>query len=254
MRPLSAPIFRRRGVPALALALLAAGLAAAATETPAPPRRPAELAPAPTIPLPPTRPDRFSAPVSEAEDRETAPACARLLASGHVVASVAEAIIGPGGCGIAAPVTLEAIVLADGRHVALEPRALMRCELAEAIADWVREDIAPLAEKAGAGLATILGSNGYQCRGRNGVAGATLSEHGKGGAYDLRGVVLRDGRTLAVERQDDALDVMESLRGGACARFPTVLGPGSDGFHETHAHVDLEARGNGYRICQWEIR
>ena len=33
----------------------------------------------------------------------------------------------------------------------------------------------------------------------------------------------------------------------------TVLGPGSDGFHEEHIHVDLAERHNGYRICHWEI-
>ena len=38
-----------------------------------------------------------------------------------------------------------------------------------------------------------------------------------------------------------------------CARFTTVLGPGSDWYHEDHVHLDLAERRNGYRICQWEI-
>jgi Extensin-like protein C-terminus len=33
-----------------------------------------------------------------------------------------------------------------------------------------------------------------------------------------------------------------------------VLGPGSDGYHESHIHVDLTERRGGYRICQWDIR
>ena len=38
-----------------------------------------------------------------------------------------------------------------------------------------------------------------------------------------------------------------------CARFSTVLGPGSDGYHEDHIHLDLMERRNNYRICQWDV-
>jgi hypothetical protein len=38
-----------------------------------------------------------------------------------------------------------------------------------------------------------------------------------------------------------------------CRRFTTVLGPGSDGYHEEHIHLDLAERRSGYRICQWEV-
>ena len=38
-----------------------------------------------------------------------------------------------------------------------------------------------------------------------------------------------------------------------CARFTTVLGPGSDGYHEDHIHLDLMERRNNYRICQWNV-
>jgi hypothetical protein len=34
----------------------------------------------------------------------------------------------------------------------------------------------------------------------------------------------------------------------------TVLGPGSDGYHEEHVHVDLAERRGGYRICEWDVR
>ncbi len=47
---------------------------------------------------------------------------------------------------------------------------------------------------------------------------------------------------------------MASLKTDACARFTTVLGPGSDGFHESHLHVDLAERHNHYKICQWELK
>jgi hypothetical protein len=51
-----------------------------------------------------------------------------------------------------------------------------------------------------------------------------------------------------------AKDLRESLKRSTCARFTTVLGPGSDGYHEDHVHVDLAERRSGYRICQWDVR
>jgi hypothetical protein len=33
-----------------------------------------------------------------------------------------------------------------------------------------------------------------------------------------------------------------------------VLGPGSDGYHEDHVHVDLAVRRGGHRMCQWDVR
>jgi hypothetical protein len=38
-----------------------------------------------------------------------------------------------------------------------------------------------------------------------------------------------------------------------CKRFTTVLGPGSDGYHEEHIHLDLMERHNNYKICQWNV-
>jgi hypothetical protein len=51
-----------------------------------------------------------------------------------------------------------------------------------------------------------------------------------------------------------AKNFREGLRQATCARFSTVLGPGSDGEHENHIHVDMIERRNGYRICQWDVR
>ena len=32
-----------------------------------------------------------------------------------------------------------------------------------------------------------------------------------------------------------------------------MLGPGPDGSHEGHVHLDLKERQGGYRICQWDV-
>lgn len=175
------------------------------------------------------------------------------MTAGRLVGVLTEPVRGQDQCGIDSPLKLEAIIIADGARVPLEPQPLIRCELAEAIGDWVREDIAPLAKTVGGGLVKIYGGGGYECRGRNRVIGTIASEHSTGNALDLTGFGLRDGRTLSIERGNEALEFMTQVRESACARFTTVLGPGSDGYHEAHMHVDLKVRKGGYRICQWDL-
>ena len=94
----------------------------------------------------------------------------------------------------------------------------------------------------------------YECRGRNRVPGAKLSEHGKGNAVDLRSFILADGRVVTLTDVTVAKDFRDELRESACHRFTTVLGPGSDSAHESHIHVDLIERRGGYRMCQWDVR
>jgi hypothetical protein len=51
-----------------------------------------------------------------------------------------------------------------------------------------------------------------------------------------------------------AKEFREELRDSACHRFTTVLGPGSDSSHESHVHLDLIERRQGFRMCQWDVR
>jgi hypothetical protein len=47
--------------------------------------------------------------------------------------------------------------------------------------------------------------------------------------------------------------VRQSMRVAACRYFTTVLGPGADGYHTAHVHLDRIARRGGLRLCQWDI-
>jgi hypothetical protein len=94
----------------------------------------------------------------------------------------------------------------------------------------------------------------YECRGRNRGRGATMSEHGRANALDVRGFKLADGQAIGLTDVNVAKDWREGIRTSACARFSTVLGPGSDGFHEEHIHLDLAERHNNYKLCEWEVR
>ncbi len=142
----------------------------------------------------------------------------------------------------------------DSLHVPVSPPPILRCSMAGAVADWVRADLGPQLAELGAPLKAIENYDSYDCRGMNRVVGAKLSEHGKANALDVRSFTLADGRTVQPTNPAVSRAFREQMRASACARFMTVLGPGSDGYHEEHIHVDLAERHSGYRICHWEMR
>src|SRR5208282_2068128 len=163
-------------------------------------------------------------------------------------------LVGPGDCGAADAVQLQTITLSDQTRVVVDPPAILRCPMAEEVARWIRDDIAPSLTAFGAPLRGLDNFDSYECRGRNRVRAAALSEHGRADALDVRAFKLADGQAIGLTDVNVAKDWREGIRATACARFSTVLGPGSDGFHEEHIHVDLADRRNGYKVCQWDVR
>ncbi|MGZ5843623.1 MAG: extensin-like domain-containing protein [Xanthobacteraceae bacterium] len=222
-----------------------------------------DLAAAQAIPLPRPRPDQAPSahpppaqPPEASEPEEPPPpsACRLRLTAELAVAPSLPAVVGRGECGVADGVRLEAVWLRDKTRVALTPPAIVRCTFAEAIVQWVREDVAPAVRALGGPLKSLDNYAAYDCRGRNRVAGAKLSEHGKANALDVRSVKLANGTLLGLTDPQVAKDFRLGLRKSTCARFTTVLGPGSDGYHEDHVHVDLAERAGGHRLCHWEVR
>jgi hypothetical protein len=225
-----------------------------------------------SVPLP--RPRPADAPASEPDkpaiakqapgetDRPIEPAapaapvpsaCRQALTPEIAIAPSIPDIHGPGGCGGEDLVRLEAVVLPDRHLVAVKPAAILRCTMASAIADWIRIDIVPLAQNLGSVVSVLDNFDSFECRGRNRVAGALLSEHGRANALDVRALKLADGRSISLTDRTVSRDLRESVLHSVCARFSTVLGPGSDWYHEDHIHLDLMERHNNYRICQWNV-
>ena len=164
-------------------------------------------------------------------------------------------INGPGGCGADDVVQLDAVILPDDSRVAVEPAPVFRCEMAAAVTDWIREELAQaVAAKLGSPLRAVENADSFSCRGRNRVQGGRVSEHGKANALDIRSVKLVNGTSAQPTDPNISKEFREAMRKGACERFKTVLGPGSDGYHEDHIHIDLLQRRNDYRLCQWNIR
>jgi hypothetical protein len=242
----------------VACVLMAAGEAATAEDVPLPRPRPATLserfgnpaAPAAeTLSLAPPELQGLPAP----EDMLGPTACEKRLAEVAAFTPLPK-LMGPGACGGGDMVRLEGVLTEENGKVALTPPAVLRCSMAEQVALWMRQDVAPAALELGARLAAIANFDSYDCRGRNRVAGAKLSEHGRGNAIDIRSIRLANGAVLELTATGVSKDFRERLRTTACARFTTVLGPGSDGYHEGHVHFDLAERTRGYRMCQWDVR
>ena len=229
-------------------AVLLAALPALAKEIPLPPPRPPE-ADQPREPVKPKGPQQIAADPAAIEAAKQE--CEAFFKADVAVAEFAEAIAWDNGCLAAAPVSVTAIKLPNGKRIELKPAALLRCPMAFAVANWVRDSLEPVAKKFGADIDRIDVAASYACRPRNNVFGAILSEHGKANALDIRSLHFANGATFVIEKSQGKREFLAEMRKSACARFMTVLGPGSDRAHENHLHVDLQARRNNYKICQW---
>jgi hypothetical protein len=231
-----------------------------ATPVPLPKPRPAEAPPrdateATTEPgAAPAQPNTPAEQATPAAPEAPKPSACRLaLTEDIAIAPSIPDITGPGGCGGTDLVRLEAIVLPNKHKVAVTPAATLRCSMAQAIADWVRTDVAALAARQNSEPAVLDNFDSYECRGFNRIPGAHLSEHGRANALDVRAIKLANGASIGLTDRSVPREARESVLHAVCARFMTVLGPDSDWYHEDHIHLDLAERRNNYRICQWDV-
>jgi hypothetical protein len=245
-------------------ALLCACQIAAAQDSPPrlpQPAKPVRTAPKPVMPL--AIPDELAPPqetfAAFPEEPSTPPAQPTVSACQTRLAAIASfkplpTLVGPGECGATDAVLLETVILFDRSKVTLSPPATLRCPMAEQLAYWVRDDVVPSVKRFGAALRGLDNYDSYECRGRNRVRGATLSEHGRANAIDIRGVKLANGKTMGLTDINVDKAWREAMKATGCARFSTVLGPGSDGYHEEHIHFDLAERRSSFKFCHWDVR
>jgi hypothetical protein len=220
--------------------------------------------PLPRPPEAPLRPKRAAEPASDEEggieqrSHQTQPkqidVDCQMRLTPDVAAVQGLPPISSGECAAEDVVRLDAVIARDGRRIMISPPATLRCPMAESIVHWVRDEVTSVAAKFGASMKSLMVDTSFECRSRNHVAGAKLSEHSRANAVDVRGFTLADGTDVVLTDAAVNKQARIHLRETACARFTTVLGPGSDGYHENHVHLDLLERRSGYRICQWDVR
>ena len=181
----------------------------------------------------------------------------------------ASAIDGPGACGAVSPFHVSA--LSDGKVGLTLPASLagrghkayaatLTCAMVPALESWMNEKV-QTAAAAVYGQAVVemhtLGS--YSCRRmNNGTGTSMISEHAFADALDVSGFTLADGREVMVRSgwrgPGEDQEFLRSVFVGSCDIFHTVLGPGSDGHHEDHFHLDLMRHASGRHICRPVIK
>lgn len=203
---------------------------------------PAEKKPDPIADVPPPE------PLSDAEIA----ACEAELTRLGAVFEPLDPIAGEGGCGVPQPYDLTE----PAPGVDLDPGTQLTCPAALATARWVRDVAQPAARALGEGVALsgIAHASTYVCRSRNNQAGAKISEHARGSAIDISRFEFVGHDPLPIVPRQGKGNIEEAfqraVQAGACLHFTTVLGPGSDAFHNDHLHLDLAERRSGYRLCQ----
>lgn len=149
------------------------------------------------------------------------------------------------GCQIPNPWKVQSVAT-----VSFDQPAKLNCGMVSPLASWIETSVQPAARATfGEEVVSVDVMASYACRPRNNRWGGKLSEHGFGNAIDIGGFTLASGRVVTVRSgwrgAPDERQFLREVHDAACARFSTVLGPGSDGHHEDHLHLDLMVRRSG---------
>ncbi len=230
--------------------------------TPFPPKRPADLGGERRKSVPPgdsvnqhstTQPaDNAQIPSPSVDECVT-----RLSALGVYVQAATSPINDNGACDIAMPIRIKHVTGRYGLGGAIQfpDQPLIDCRLAEPLARWVGEVVAPVfAASFSSPLKAVRTGPGYECRNRNHEARGKLSAHAIGLALDISGFELANGQIIPVQPGNDPVSeqVLRTVRTAGCGWFMTILGPGSDAAHANHLHLDIQRHGSDgrYRICE----
>lgn len=193
----------------------------------------------------------------------------RVKQTQHV--KVSKAIDGPGVCGANFPIKVSALEapvapeLAQNGNLILTsanlmltsitPTATLSCPMVSSVDDWLGQDVQTAAMTwFGQPMIELVTFGTFSCRPMNHRTGAQLSEHSFANAIDVKAFKFADGRVVTVAKgwrgTPEEQGFLRETLFGACNRFSTVLGPGSDALHYDHYHLDLARHRSGRRICR----
>jgi hypothetical protein len=211
-----------------------------------------------SIPLPIRRPadlDRSLAAAAEEEDPgdKAVPSVpptkiamlGALPGAGMAIAALARmeplAPIAKGSCSVAQPYRVTALG-PDGRTV-LEPGATLDIAMVQGLVKWEAELQDAARKTLGEPVVALHVAASYDCRTMNHRRRARLSEHAHANAIDISEFETASGRRITVAKDfattGAAGSFLRQVHANTCEVFQVVLGPGSDGMHENHIHMDL---------------
>jgi hypothetical protein len=152
------------------------------------------------------------------------------------------------GCGLADGVKVTSV-----EGIMLSTPATIDCTTALALRSWVSDGLKPIIGKRGGGVARIEVAGSYACRPRNNQPGQKISEHGRGKAIDITGIILKDGEIITVLHdwgKGEQGKILQGLHWVACHTFGTVLGPAANSFHRDHFHFDTARNNRKGSYCE----
>lgn len=189
------------------------------------------------------RPAHRPPPVARADDpRELKQCFADLARYGAKYTVLPDRYFG-NGCSATGAVQLVSI------GIPIANLGAMKCRTAERLSAWTNEAVQNAAKAWLDSTVVKIESFGtYNCRPRNGVAGAKLSEHGRANAVDISAFQLANGRRITVEQGWNGSDAnvrnfLRTVHKAACRRFAIVIGPDGDRQHYNHFHFDMGSDG-----------
>ena len=196
---------------------------------------PGSMAEAETIPLPREHPRLF--PASDRQRRATARPRRAECGSPNLPYSSLKPITGPGECTAADVLAVDVCCGQTPRcHLAARNPALPNGGGCGAMDNEGRGANDRFSRHVAAQHRSL---DPFDCRPRNGIAGAQISEHGRANALDVRSFTLTNGSIVELTNASVSKSLRERMRDSACVRFSTVLGNGADAYHDTHVHIDL---------------
>jgi hypothetical protein len=190
-------------------------------------------------------PDRYTRQRLARLDRDDA-ACLSVLADAGMRARlVPNRVTGP-GCGFDNALEIRRST------VGFTASFTLSCRAAVSLALWERHVLAPAARDAyDSEVAHIEHFGSYACRNLYGRSTGRRSQHATADAFDVAGVMLRNGERVRVLDGWDSEDprqrrFLRAIRDGACQYFDAVLSPDYNAAHRDHLHLD---RG-GFLACR----
>ncbi len=198
----------------------------------------AKAAKAPEVAMPEeVEPVAMPAPKAKSKDKAKASkkgsVCGVAAIKGEEIAPITSKVK---GCGLADGVRVTSV-----SGVRLSMAITVDCNTAKALNTWVDQLVQPA---YGGAVVELKIAGHYICRPRNNIKGGKISEHGRGKAVDIGGFALSSGKVVMVAGGYNK--TMRKVHQQACGLFGTTLGPGSDGYHEDHLHLDTASHRSPY--------
>jgi hypothetical protein len=146
-----------------------------------------------------------------------------------------------GACSVKQPYRVSA--LGPGGRTAHHPLATLDVDMVGGLVRWEAGMQAAAKATLGEPIVAIHVAASYDCRTMNHRRRARLSEHARANAMDVSEFTTASGKRITVKADTKGTDAkaafIKAIRSETCDIFQVVLGPGSDGMHEDHIHMDL---------------